>query len=179
MSCAAASRGGLLDCFPATTGRWYHTLEHGGVFFLCLDGSETKLDADPGYFGLVDTAGYPAEQTDWLKRQIEGDAFKKAAWRIVLVHIPPVARTDSPSICEKWILDNWSPLFSAAGVDLVLSGHLQTWRHTPPGEQRYHLLMNGTDTTLKINVTPESLDIHTLTNDGASKLPAVRVGRRP
>ena len=67
----------------------YAAFTLGPVRFVILDTGEDKPDTEPVYAGIVDFDGYRIEQAAKLKLEIESKAFKKAAFRIVMMHIPP------------------------------------------------------------------------------------------
>ena len=93
--CARQPRGegkvarALPDFFPTVDGRAYYSFDHGGVHFVVLDSGEDKEDSHQYYNGLVDYQNYRREQAEWLKADLESDACRKAAFRIVFSHIPP------------------------------------------------------------------------------------------
>jgi len=92
------TRGGfarrLLDYFPADSGRYYYALRQGPVAFLILDSGEDKADTSSEYSGLVDFEPYLRREVEWLSRQIEDPSFRKAPFRVCLIHIPPDRRSE-------------------------------------------------------------------------------------
>jgi len=57
----------LMDYFPTESGRYYYSLDHGGVRFLLLDGGEDKADGSEEYSGLVAFEDYLKRETQWLE----------------------------------------------------------------------------------------------------------------
>ncbi len=84
-------RGNGSDIYPEHFGRSYYSFRHGEVFFIVLDtgeGGDTVWQ--PGHHLLfTDTAQLLAEQQEWLERITASEAFKSAAYRIVLSHASP------------------------------------------------------------------------------------------
>ncbi|HOQ86693.1 MAG TPA: metallophosphoesterase family protein [Phycisphaerae bacterium] len=160
----------LMEYFPTASGRFYYSFVHGGVHFLLLDGGEDKADTSPEYSGLAAFDDYLAEQTDWLRRELQSQNFADARFRICLLHIPPAvdAREDEKKfIRSPWIRNHWSPLLGQAGIDLMLSGHTHRYTELPADEDRaYPLVIGGTDTVIRVDVSPEQLRLATFKNDG-------------
>ncbi len=123
--------------------RYYYAFDHGPVHFIVLDGGEDKEDSHWAYSGLVDFDQYRQEQKVWLEKEIQTQACKNAAYRIVLVHMPPM-----PS--EKWhgqndIYQKWNPLLNTGKIDLMISGHLHNYQIVEPeqGVRDYPIIIGG------------------------------------
>ncbi|MFV1858647.1 MAG: metallophosphoesterase [Anaerolineales bacterium] len=105
----------FVRAFPALTdpsvpevalGTWY-AFERSGIQFIMLDSQ--------AFHGT----GGRAEQTAWLEERLEDPSYR---FSIPVFHTPPYASGLHPNDGKALRLD-WSPLFEAAGVPLVLSGH--------------------------------------------------------
>ncbi len=138
------TRGKFCREFPAyfqNVGRAAFTL--GPVRFVILDTGEDKEDAHPVYAGIVDFDQYRIEQAKWLASEIESKAFKKATFRVVMMHIPPRYSGDAhgPVHCTEV----FEPLLNKGKVDLVLSGHTHKYMvHQPAqGKNNYPLIIGG------------------------------------
>ncbi|GMR11115.1 MAG: hypothetical protein BMS9Abin28_1939 [Anaerolineae bacterium] len=105
----------FVRAFPALTdpsvpesalGTWY-AFERSGIQFIMLDSQ--------AFHGT----GGRAEQTAWLEERLEDPSFR---FSIPVFHSPPYTsglhRNDGKALRLKW-----GPLFEAAQVPLVLSGH--------------------------------------------------------
>lgn len=107
-------------------GRWYHTFSSGGVFFVVLDSGEDKLDADPSYAGLNDFADYHREQARWLSTVFASAEYRNAAYRVVLVHIPPTAYPDPGK--AGYVAPAFAPVLDLLkqqkDIDVMMSGHV-------------------------------------------------------
>jgi len=120
----------LSDVFLPPGGQWYFTFSQGDIFFIVLDSGEDKLDAHVEYAGLVDFVSYHQEQAAWLEAVFSSPAYRQAAQRVVLVHIPPFAvEHQSPAFAP--VLD---ALRSHPEIDLVMSGHIHKGGIWPPEE---------------------------------------------
>ena len=114
-------------------GRYYYAFDHGPVRFIVLDSGEDKYDNSKEYSGLVDFDRYRDIQQEWLRREIQSEAFRTAPFRVVLVHMPP-----QPS--EHW-----------HGPD----GHLQQMaspsqsRRDRSDDFRAHASLHGRDATAR------------------------------
>jgi len=115
----------LKDALVLPENRYYAALTFGAVRVVFLDCGEDKDDAHKEYSGLIDFDAYIAEEAAWLKQEIAGDAFKKAAWRIAVIHIPPDWRTKDDALPrgEQRVRERFAPLFDAGQVTAVISGH--------------------------------------------------------
>ncbi len=116
--------------FPPPAGRYYYAFSHGPVRFVVLDSGEDKPDDSPVYAGLADFDRYRAEQAAWLKEEVANPAFKNAAFRIVFSHIPPYGK----GYASEHLTSLWGPILNAAGVDLVISGHLHSLFRFDPAQ---------------------------------------------
>ncbi|KAG1138663.1 hypothetical protein G6F37_009569 [Rhizopus arrhizus] len=94
---------------------WFSfTMAAGAIHFIVLD---SNLDWEI--------------QDDWLRQETTTEAFKRAQFRIVVVHVPPFLEYWDPeawfglkqSEWSAFIKERYVPLFEASGVDLVISGH--------------------------------------------------------
>lgn len=138
------TRGKFCREFPEyfqNVGRAAFTL--GPVRFVILDTGEDKEDAHPVYAGIVDFDQYRLEQAEWLKQEIQSKAFKKATFRVVMMHIPPRYSGDAHG--PKHCTEVFEPLLNQGKVDLVLSGHTHKYMvHQPQqGLNQYPLIIGG------------------------------------
>lgn len=171
----------LIDYFPTDSGQYYYSFDHGGVHFLLLDGGEDKADTSEEYSGLAAFEDYLKRETEWLDRELRTPAFIDARFRVCLLHMPPVAKAgETKFIRAKWLQDNWNPRLSKVGLDLMLCGHTHLYAELPAGGDRaFPIVVGGTDTLVRVDVTPERLRMTTFKDDGTvlSQPPEVRVKR--
>ncbi len=143
----------------------------GPVRFVILDSGEDKEDAHPVYANLVDFDAYRLEQAEWLKVEMQRKEFKKAPFRIVMMHIPPRYSGDAHG--PKHCTEVFEPLINKGKVDLVLSGHTHRYKvHLPEkGLNNYPLLIgggpkDGTRTLTKITATRTELKVSMISDTG-------------
>jgi len=129
----------LEDYIPPREGRYYYAFDHGPVRFVVLDAGEDKPDDSPVYAGLVDFDRYRLEEADWLKAEIASDAFRRAAFRVVLVHMPPFGPS---GYGVERLTKAWGPWLNEGRVEVVLSGHYhKPYRLDPfPGKNAFPVL---------------------------------------
>lgn len=170
----------FMNWFPTDSGRYYYSISHGGVCFTMLDAGEDKADTSNEYSGLVDFERYLKEETEWLRKEVETEAFRKANFRVVVVHIPPTGMVDPKFIREKWALDTWGPIFEKAKVDVVFSGHTHQYAEIPPreGKNAFPLIIGGTETVIRCEVDGQRLSIVVTNNDGSTRLSPIQIPRR-
>lgn len=176
------TRGKFCREFPSyfqNVGRAAFTL--GPVRFVILDTGEDKEDAHPVYAGIVDFDQYRVEQAKWLASEIQSKAFKKATFRVVMMHIPPRYSGDAhgPVHCTEV----FEPLLNKGKVDLVLSGHTHKYMvHQPTaGKNNYPLIIGGgpkegTRTYTKIKASQQLLSA-VMFDDSGKEVGKVEVKR--
>lgn len=149
----------------------YQAFTLGAVRFVVLDTGEDKADTHSVYANLVDFDAYRQEQADWLADEIKSKAFKKAQYRVVLMHIPPVFGGDAPG--ELHVNKLFNPLLNAGKVDMVLSGHTHRYViHQPnEGANKYPIVVGGGPTEGKrtitrINANSDRLEVVMLGDNG-------------
>jgi acid phosphatase type 7 len=164
---------------PTGTGHYYRSFTHGPVHFTVLDCGEDKGDDSNEYFGLVDFKTYMDEQTNWLREEVHSEAFKKASFRVAILHIPPQAKVDAKFIRPKWLLDNWVPMLNEAKLDFMLSGHTHKYEEVPstPGQNAFPILIGGTETVIRVNASSQYLDVIVSNNPGTKTMSPIRIER--
>lgn len=149
----------------------YAAFTLGPVRFVILDTGEDKPDEEPVYAGIVDFDDYRIQQAEHLKLEIESKAFKKAAFRIVMMHIPPRFSGDwhGPKHCTEV----FEPLINKGKVDLVLSGHTHKYviHQQDPKLNNYPLVIGGgpkegNRTLTKVVVNKNRLTVKMLDDSG-------------
>jgi predicted phosphodiesterase len=158
------TRGKFAREFPD----YFHQVGHaaftlGHVRFVILDTGEDKEDAHPVYAGIVDFDHYRIEQAAWLKQEIESKEFKKASFKVVMMHIPPRFSGDAHG--PKHCTEIFEPLLNKGKVDLVLSGHTHKYMvHQPDAKlNNYPLIIGGGPAAGTRTLTKITIDKHTLT----------------
>ncbi|HRZ37736.1 MAG TPA: metallophosphoesterase [Candidatus Paceibacterota bacterium] len=115
----------LKDYLILPGGRYYAAMTFGAARVVLLDTGEDKPDASEEYSGLVDFDPYIEAETAWLRREIAGEDFRQATWRLVVMHIPPDWRKEEAKLWhgQRRVNQRFAPLFDAGKVTAVLSGH--------------------------------------------------------
>jgi len=117
--------------------KYYGAMTLGKLRLIWLDCGEDKVDGHKEYYGLNDFAPYMQAQLEWLKRELAGEAFRQAAWRIVITHIPPEWNSEEAAKWEGTVRMNtqFAPLLSKAGVTAMICGHTHKPARLPPSEK--------------------------------------------
>ena len=154
----------------------------GPVRFVILDTGEDKEDSHPVYADLVDFDGYRMEQAAWLKVEMQRKEFKKAPFRVVMMHIPPRFSGDWHGATHCTAL--FEPLLNDGKVDLVLSGHTHVYKIHQAGEDgnKYPLVIGGgkkegTRTITKITANAKELKV-TIRDDSVKEVGSYSANRR-
>jgi acid phosphatase type 7 len=155
----------LSDYFPTSNGRAYYSFDHGRVHFVVLDSGEDKEDTHEYYNGLVAFEPYRSEQAAWLAADLQGEAARRARYRVVFSHIPP---RGGDSFAIRHVRENWEEVANRGGVDLWLSGHVhRSTRLDPaPGANGYHLVTTAPDTLARVEVTRQKLTVTIVKENG-------------
>ena len=157
----------LFDIYPHSSGRWYYSFTHGGVYFMVLASGEDKPDDHPVYAGLNAFADYRIEQAKWIEQELQSNAAKAARYRVVFTHIPAFinrlenVRTQDQNNTIAVLPGEWAPLFRKGNVDLVISGHTHRHMWQAPGTEKgdYALIVGSNQEIETITVTEKALEI--------------------
>jgi predicted phosphodiesterase len=160
----------LNDYFENIDNSNYFTFTRGPVHFICLDSGEDKEDAHIEYAGLVDFDLYREQQLLWLKEQLKSAAFKKAKFKVVMMHIPHYHSGDwhGTMHCRKL----FGPLFNKYKIDMLISGHTHTYGiHNPQDGHNFPIIIGGGPkdtlrTLTRLEATNKSLNITMTRDDG-------------
>ena len=154
---------------PGHEGKTYYAFNHGGVHFVALDSGEDKTDDHKEYAGLVEFTSFREEQTRWLQADLESEAAKNARYRIILTHQPLAPFGGDGFGCQE-VRRLWRPLVNAAGGQLWMSGHTHDFAWCKPGEDgdnAFHAMTNASESTTRVEVTPEALHVTVVRKGGA------------
>jgi 3',5'-cyclic AMP phosphodiesterase CpdA len=120
---------------PVIFARGNHDGEHALAYaYSALPGNEAWFAFDYGNTRFifldseVDTGGSP-EQFDWLQRELLRPETQRAAFRVVCFHRPPWVNlwNGGGYLGETFVRNDWVPLFTQRGVDLVVCGHAHNY----------------------------------------------------
>lgn len=191
------TRGKFARQFPlylaSPNGRFFYSFDHGPVHFVVLDTGEDKVDTSPEYSGLVDFQRYRREEGEWLKAEVETEAFRKAKYRVVFAHMPFTAAPRNPALNNQPgpangmedAYQNFGATLNTAGIGMMISGHVHTAAiiDPEPGRHIYPIVRGGGPkdqgrTVIRVDVTDRALEAVVLRPDGtafgACQVPARR-----
>lgn len=161
----------LKDYFSSPGGQ-YFTFQWGPVFAIALDTGEDKEDTHPVYAGIVDFDAYRQQQAIWLEKQLQSKEFRKAKYRVVMMHIPPFYSGTGHGAMH--VRSMFSPLFDKYKVDIVISGHTHTYGIHPPvtGQHNYPIVIGGGPTEgkrtlIKVKAGQNSFGLQMLGDNGS------------
>ncbi|OIN58546.1 purple acid phosphatase family protein [Arsenicibacter rosenii] len=167
-------RGSFSRQLPAYFGypdnKYYYAFTQGPVRFVVIDSGEDKADTSVEYGGLSAFDRYRETQKKWLEQEIDSPAFKKAAFRVVLIHIPHYHSGDwhGPMHCREV----FGPLLNKANIDLQLSGHTHKYgTHDPDSNHNFPIVigggpLEGNRTLIKLHATTKNLTMTMIRDDG-------------
>lgn len=156
----------LKDYFPLKP-KQYFTYWSGPVFTIVLDSGEEEVDSGYDQFDA-----YREKQAVWLEQVMQSDDYKKARYKVVMMHIPPFYSFDAKGSrhCKKI----FSPLFDQYKIDLVIAGHTHTYGVHPPvkGQHDYPIIIGGgpipgNRTLIKVKANQTQLHLQMLKDDGS------------
>lgn len=161
--------------FHKIDGRYYSLQRFGSTAVLMLDSGEDKADASAVFNGVKELEQYVDQEIEWLREAVRSKAWRKAAHRIVMIHIPP---TSAPMRRVKqleeilcWGSDRWGEkaldIFNNADIDLMISGHTHQFNFIPAvkGEQNYPLVINGHRSAMTVKVDGDGIDVKVINID--------------
>ena len=160
----------LPQYFASPNHKFYYAFTRGPVRFVVLDAGEDKTDDNWEYGGLSAFDRYREIQKKWLEQEIETPEFKKAPFRIVLIHISPFHSGDwhGPMHCQKV----FGPVLNKAKIDLQISGHTHRYAtHEPDNTHNYPIVIGGgpvegNRTLIKLHATSKELNLQMIRDDG-------------
>ena len=158
------------DYFAYPTEEYYYAFTQGPVRFVVMDSGEDKTDDNWEYSGLAAYDQYRVQERTWLEKEIESEAFKKAPFRVVLIHIPPFHSGDWHGPLHNREL--FAPLFAKGKVDLVISGHTHRYGvHNPDTTHPYPIVigggpLEGNRTLMKLHANARELNLRMIRDDG-------------
>jgi predicted phosphodiesterase len=158
----------LKDYLDFPDNRYYYSIDEGPVHFVILDCGEDKPDDNRYYYGLTDFDNYRLQQLEWLKEHVKTPAYRNAAFRVIVIHMP-ILRLEAMGYGSVFLYDHFSPVIRDAGADLLIAGHAHKhlWLGPLISGLGFPMLINSntnfvrgeaTSRTLSITVTSETGD---------------------
>jgi len=127
-------------------------VRQGPLAIIGLDTIEDKPDRHPVFAGLTCHERYREEQRDWLQTALRRPEIADAPFLIAFCHIPlwgleghnPGDTLEGFAYYCRHAQQLWHPLLEAAGVQLLISGHMHHYRYDAPTfEHSYGQIVGG------------------------------------
>lgn len=151
-------------------GSEYYSFKHGPAFIIVLDTGEDKPDSHPVYGGANDFDAYREEQAAWLEKMMQTKDYRRAKFRVVMMHIPHMHSDEEHGTRECNRL--FAPLFEKYKIDLFVAGHTHEYGMYEPeaGKHSYHFVigggpLKGNRTLIKISANNARLQLQMLRDD--------------
>ncbi|MDR0349181.1 MAG: metallophosphoesterase [Tannerella sp.] len=123
---------GLRSLFDYMNGTTYGAFSWGDTRFVMLDCGEDKPDSTRVYYGLNDFNQLRDDQAVFLKNELAGEAFKQAAKKVLIHHIPVYGNEeDSYNPCRE----KWGDILANAPFDIAVNGHTHRFAYLPKGSE--------------------------------------------
>ncbi|WP_247235698.1 metallophosphoesterase [Telluribacter sp. SYSU D00476] len=150
--------------------KYYYSFTRGPVHFVVLDSGEDKTDDSVEYGGLSAFDRYRDVQRRWLEKEVMSEAFKKAAFRVVLIHISPWHSGDWHGTLH--CREQFGPILNKAKIDLQISGHTHRYAtHDADSTHSFPIVigggpLEGKRTLIKLHATRKELNLKMIRDDG-------------
>lgn len=116
------------------SGKTYYSFTYGSVFFLVLDSGSDNSRDDEGI--MFSNRAARQQQKQFIAETVESEAYQKAAFRVVLMHIPPLQTQND--LIYGLVYDLTEPLRNAEiKPDVMLCGHIHAYEKVNAGENHY------------------------------------------
>lgn len=144
--------------FDFRNDKFFYSFDRGPVHFTVLDCGEDKPDNNRYYYGLADYDSYRMEELGWLKNEIKSDAFKNAAKRIVIVHMP-IIKEEKQGYGMKFLSEQFGPVLSSAGINLMISAHTHrnSWYEKGKSGFDYPVLVNSANSFVEVEANKSEI----------------------
>jgi hypothetical protein len=158
------------EYFAYPDHKFYYAFTRGPIRFVILDSGEDKTDDSVEYGGLAAFDRYREIQAKWLEKEVAGEEFKKADFRVVLIHISPYHSGDwhGPLHCQKV----FGPILNKSKIDIQISGHTHRYMtHPADATHDYPIVIGGgpiegNRTLIKVHATRKELNLKMIRDDG-------------
>lgn len=158
------------EYFAYPDNKFYYAFSRGPIRFVILDSGEDKTDDSVEYGGLSAFDRYREIQAKWLEKEVASEEFKKADFRVVLIHISPYHSGDWHGTlhCQKV----FGPILNKAKIDIQISGHTHRYMtHDADATHNYPIVigggpLEGNRTLIKVRATKKELNLKMIRDDG-------------
>ena len=126
-----AYSAGMVSLTQLPGGRTYSAFNWGDTRIVILDCGEDKPDDTWVYYGLNDFTGLRQEEANFLQEEVKSKAFRKAAARVAIGHIPLwSSHLDQYHPCTEL----WAPVMEKADFRVMLNAHTHQHEFLPTGK---------------------------------------------
>ncbi len=123
-------RGAFAMDMPAIFDRApYFSFTYGDTRFVVLDCGEDKPDTTWVYYNLNDFDNFRQQESEWLKNELNSQAFKTAKAHVLVHHIPMYGNDDLYNPC----FDMWNPTLQKAPFNVAINAHTHLFAFHPKG----------------------------------------------
>ncbi|GAA3584649.1 FN3 domain-containing metallophosphoesterase family protein [Snuella lapsa] len=161
----------LYHYFATPKEQQYYEFLWGVTHFTVLDTGEDKPDTDKEYGNIVDFDSYREEQLQWFKKVVQTAGFKKAKFRVVLMHIPFFHSDDWHG--TKHLEKLFSSIFNDSKIDICICGHTHRYGVYSPDKKkhRYPIIIGGgpkegNRTIISLKANSKQLSLKMMRDDG-------------
>jgi len=166
----------LKDYLDFPENRYYYSFDQGPVHCVVLDCGEDKPDDNRYYYGLADYDRYRLQELEWLKEEVRSPAYRNAAFRIIIVHMPiipayeviygrmPFLIRENRGYGPGFLAEHFGPVIREAGADLMIAGHTHRhlWLAPPFSGYNFPVLINGITSCVQIEADTRSVAIRVI-----------------
>ena len=154
----------LENYFPPREGKYFYSFTQGPAHFIVMDSGEDKADDAPVYAGLVEFDAYREKQAEWLKQEIQTEAFKNARFKIGVFHILPIRE-------GRHVTDHlrrlWVPLLNEGGLDILFCAHNHRFFHHEPVEGRnFPVIVGPAQGFVRVDISEEGMSVRVESTTG-------------
>jgi hypothetical protein len=108
----------------------YGAFNIGDTRFVVLDCGEDKPDTTWVYYGLNDFTQFRKDQAAFLKKETASKAFKSAAKRVLIHHIPIYGMREGAFVPSR---NEWHSILAKAPFNICFNAHTHRFNHLPKG----------------------------------------------
>ncbi|TSA37197.1 MAG: metallophosphoesterase family protein [Porphyromonadaceae bacterium] len=150
----------LKDYLDFPDNHYYYSIDQGPVHFVMLDCGEDKPDDNRYYYGLADFDNYRLQQLEWLKEHMKTAAYRNAAFRVIIIHMP-ILPLKAMGYGSLFLYDHFSPVIRDAGADLLIAGHAHKhlWLGALLSGFGFPMLINSNTNFVQVEATNQTLSI--------------------
>lgn len=145
-------------------GKTYYAFLHGGVFYIVLDSGNCSAG---DLFSHAEQVFQ--DQREWLlTRILPSDAFKSAAFRVVITHIATHGQSDGASqqMMRKYFMDLINRADPQCRIHLMLAGHEHRYMRVDPRSPACKVFPYNYDGKQARAVSGEAFNYAMVSNDG-------------